>query len=99
MARFRRTAEPQGTRVTVTVDDRALSLPAGEMLAAALLAEGIDGFHSSVTADERRGPVCLMGSCYQCIVTIDGRPQVRACRTPVRDGMTVDLAAPRSGGG
>ena len=31
-----------------------------------------------------------MGVCQDCLVTVDGRPNVRACVTPVRDGMRVE---------
>ncbi len=39
-----------------------------------------------------RGLLCGMGTCYDCLVTVDGIPEVRACQTPVREGMVVDTA-------
>ncbi|GAB5377421.1 MAG: hypothetical protein AcusKO_38830 [Acuticoccus sp.] len=35
-------------------------------------------------------PYCLMGVCFGCLVTIDGRASEQACLTPVRDGLTVE---------
>lgn len=91
-ARFRR-LDPDGPLVSVTVDGRTIQLPEGVPLAAALLTHGIDAFHRSVRRAEPRGPWCLMGTCLQCIATVDGRPQVRTCRTPVAAGMAVTLGS------
>ncbi|MDP6787820.1 MAG: (2Fe-2S)-binding protein [Rhodospirillales bacterium] len=96
MPRFRRTT-PAQPLVPVTIDGRAEELPEGEVLAAALLVGGKGRFSDSVLAGEPRGPLCLMGSCFQCVAEIDGTPQVRTCRTAVRAGMTVVLSAPSSG--
>ena len=90
--RFRR-LDPDGRLVPVTVDGHAFELPDGMPLAAALLTHGIDAFHRSVCRAEPRGPWCLMGTCLQCIATVDGRPQVRTCRTPVAAGMVVTLGS------
>jgi predicted molibdopterin-dependent oxidoreductase YjgC len=95
MTQFRRTT-PVQPLVSVTVDGRAMELPEGEDLAAALLVGGIGHFSDSVRAGEPRGPLCLMGSCFQCVAEVDGTPQVRTCRTSVRAGMTVVLRVPSS---
>ena len=73
MTRFRRTT-PVQSLVSVTVDGRAMELPEGETLAAALLVGGIGRFSDSVRVGEPRGPLCLMGSCFQCVAEIDGTP-------------------------
>jgi len=88
---FRRLS-PQPTRVEVTIDGTRRLLPEGEMLAAALLAEGLLAMMRSPKAGEPRGPHCLMGSCFQCTATIDGVPHQRTCRATVRAGMRIDLA-------
>ncbi len=36
-----------------------------------------------------RGPFCGMGVCFDCLVTVDGRPSQRACLTKVEAGMDV----------
>jgi predicted molibdopterin-dependent oxidoreductase YjgC len=87
-ARFRHVVPP-GPTVSVTFDGQAIELPDGAMLAAALLARGIATFGVSVTKGEPRGPLCLMGTCLQCAVLVDGVP-MRACRVMVRDGLTVE---------
>jgi sarcosine oxidase subunit alpha len=60
-------------------------------LAAALLNAGISGFRSSV-GGAQRGPVCGMGVCFECRVTVDGIAHQRACMLTVRDGMDVRAA-------
>jgi D-hydroxyproline dehydrogenase subunit gamma len=80
--------------VAVTVDGQPTRLPDGMPLAAALLGAGLATFHHSVRADEPRGPLCLMGSCFQCIAVIDGVVNQRTCRLPVRAGMVVELRTP-----
>lgn len=60
----------------------------GETIATALLAAGVENF--GVTREGTpRAPLCNMGTCFECAVTVDGRPLVRTCLTPARDGMTV----------
>ncbi len=75
-------------RVEILVDGRLSSVPADVTVAAALLGLGTSAFRRSA-AGAARGPVCGMGICYECRVTIDGVPHVRACMAPVRAGMAV----------
>ncbi len=75
-------------RVRLRVDGRSLEAPGGITVAAALLRAGIVAFRTSVSG-EPRGPLCAMGICFECRVTIDGAPHQRACLTFCRDGMEV----------
>lgn len=74
--------------VTIVADGCALRAAAGTSVAAALLTAGIAGFHRSVSG-EPRGPLCGMGVCFECRVTIDDVPLRRACLLPVAEGMRV----------
>lgn len=74
--------------VTIVVDGRDLRVPSGATVAVALLSAGIPAFRRSVRGDAR-GPLCGMGICYECRVTIDGLAQRRACMIAVVDGLTV----------
>ncbi len=74
--------------VTILLDGRSVLVPRDATVAAALLGLGVLAFRASVTG-EPRGPLCAMGVCYECRVTIDGRPQERACMTLCRNGMEV----------
>lgn len=65
---------------------------AGTSVAAALLGMGLIAFRRSVTG-EARAPLCGMGSCYECRVTIDGVPHRRACLVPVMEGLQVSTTS------
>lgn len=78
--------------VSIRVNGTVHVVPADASLAAVLLNAGYAGFRRSVRGDAR-GPVCGMGTCFECRVTVDGAPGVRACLAPVHEGMRVDLDA------
>lgn len=74
--------------VRLFVDGEAVTMPAGSMVAAAILKSGTSSFRRSVTG-EPRGPLCGMGNCFECRVTINGEPHCRSCQTICRNGMDV----------
>ncbi|HEX7117779.1 MAG TPA: (2Fe-2S)-binding protein [Longimicrobiales bacterium] len=76
------------TEVEIEVDGRAIRAPADASVAAALLLCGAKAFRRSVTGAPRL-PLCGMGTCQECRVTIDGVAHRRACLEPVRAGMKV----------
>jgi sarcosine oxidase subunit alpha len=78
--------------VRILVNRAPRDVPADISLAAALLNAGYTAFRRSVSG-EPRGPVCGMGTCFECRVTIDGMQGRRACLEPVREGMQVALDA------
>ena len=79
-------------RVRLTVDGRQLEADADSSLLAALWTSGARALRASVSG-AARGPLCAMGTCFECRVSVDGEPHVRACLTPVREGMSVALGA------
>jgi predicted molibdopterin-dependent oxidoreductase YjgC len=85
-----RALDAVGRPVPVTIDDREILLPDGMQLAAALMTAGHLAVGRSPGRGDPRGPLCLMGSCFQCVATVDGRPE-RACRTWVHAGMVIGL--------
>ncbi|HEY3933398.1 MAG TPA: (2Fe-2S)-binding protein [Gemmatimonadales bacterium] len=75
--------------IPIVVDGATLTVAGDISLAAALLNAGIVGFR----LDEHgkpRAPVCGMGTCFECRVTVDGVTGVRACLEPVRREMRVE---------
>jgi len=74
--------------VTLVVNGVSVSMPAGSMVSAAILKTGVTAFRRSATG-ELRGPLCGMGRCFECRVTIDGEAHCRSCQTICRDGMDV----------
>jgi sarcosine oxidase subunit alpha len=87
---FKRLVEA-GTAVTLTVDGTPVEARAGDTVAAALLAAGIRHCRTTPVTGAPRAPYCLMGVCFDCLVTIDGVGSRQACLIPVRDGMTVEM--------
>ena len=74
--------------VMLVVNGVSVEMPAGSMVSAAIMKTGEHVFRRSVTG-ERRGPLCGMGICFECRVTIDGEQHCRSCQTICRDGMDV----------
>jgi len=81
----------RGPRVSFVFDGRPLEGHAGETVAAALLANGIDVFRHSIKEHRPRGFYCGIGRCSSCCMIIDGVPNVRACITRLAEGMTVEV--------
>jgi sarcosine oxidase subunit alpha len=75
--------------ITVNVDGGTISAFAGETVAAVLLIEGIRVLRYTAKRGEPRGVFCGMGICYECLVTVNGVPNVRACVTTVEPGMVI----------
>ena len=74
--------------VKVTVNGVAVSVPAGAMVSAAVALAGVSGYRKSVSG-EPRAPLCGMGICFECRVTIDGQAHCRSCQVVCRPGMEV----------
>ncbi len=80
---------PATDTVRVTFDGQPLAARADEPIAAALLAAGVRVFRTMPGAGEARGGYCMVGRCSDCLMIVDGELNVRACVTPVRDGMRI----------
>jgi sarcosine oxidase subunit alpha len=80
----------RGRLVKITVDGKLVDAYEGETIAAALLAAGIYTFRQSRKHKEPRSLSCGMGSCMECLVTVNGINSQRACVTLVTDGMLVE---------
>jgi aerobic-type carbon monoxide dehydrogenase small subunit (CoxS/CutS family) len=78
-------------RIVLNGQDR--EAPADATLAAALLGLGLTRFRNSVHG-EPRAPLCGMGVCQECRVTVDGRMHVRSCLVTCREGMRVETDLP-----
>lgn len=76
-------------QVTIRINGEAFAAEPGTSLAS-LIHSARGAFRRSPRLAEPRGLFCGMGVCFECLVTIDGQP-ARACITPVRDGMSVEV--------
>jgi predicted molibdopterin-dependent oxidoreductase YjgC len=93
--RSSRLPRPNGTTtVAVIVDGESVQACPGETVATLLLAIGRRTFRHTDQLHAPRGLFCGMGVCFDCLVTIDGQANVRACMTTVQPGMIIDTGGP-----
>ena len=84
----------RGQPISITVDGVPVSVYAGETIAGALLASGRRVWRHT-RHGQPRGLYCGIGLCFDCLVTVDGTSNVRACLTPVAAGMVVETGSER----
>jgi D-hydroxyproline dehydrogenase subunit gamma len=73
--------------VKIILDGKTLTVERGTTVAAAMLNAGVSVFRESVSG-EPRAPLCGMGVCYECMVTIDGQREL-SCQTLCQEGMRI----------
>ncbi|MFF8024305.1 (2Fe-2S)-binding protein [Streptomyces sp. NPDC007896] len=78
-------AEPSPA-FTVTLDGREITALPGQTVAAALWAAGVTSWRATRGAGRPRGVFCGIGVCFDCLVTVNDRPNQRSCLVPVRAG-------------
>ncbi|MGY4535015.1 aerobic-type carbon monoxide dehydrogenase small subunit (CoxS/CutS family) [Pseudomonas sp. TE3786] len=76
------------TSIALHINGKPLSVAPGTSVAAALYLAG-DGSSRTSVSGQRRAPLCGMGICQECRVTIDGQRRL-ACQTPCSAGMQVE---------
>ena len=89
-----REIDPQSDHVLVMFEGADLMLPCGENLAGALLVAGVMPFRFTPVSGAPRGPFCMMGTCFDCLVQIDGLT-VQACMLQVSEGLEITMPAAR----
>ena len=77
------------TKVFIEVDGRRIEAILGETIATALMANGIYVHRYTSKRKEPRGVFCGIGRCTDCMMIVNGQPNVRTCITPVEEGMQV----------
>jgi len=75
--------------VAFTFDGKRVEGYEGDTIASAMFAAGRRTFSRSFKYHRPRGEMCACGQCSNSMVAVDGRPGVRACGEPARDGMVV----------
>ena len=81
----------RGAEIEIVVDGCPLRAFQGESLAAVLLAaERPRALRKTSRRGAPRGLYCGIGICFECVMTINGQPSIRACRTEVQAGMRVE---------
>jgi len=74
--------------VRLRINNNDISAVEGQTVAAVLVASGIASFRRSVNGSPR-GPLCGVGVCFECRLTIDGVAHQRSCNILVSEGMEV----------
>ncbi len=80
----------RGPPVSINIDGKEVEAFGGETVLAALWASGDLTVHTTARTHEPRGYFCGIGVCFDCLVTIDGIVNLRACLEPVRSGMKIE---------
>lgn len=81
---------PERKTVTFTYDGKTMEGLEGEPVATALRAAGVMVHRYTKKKHEPRGVFCAIGRCTDCVMIVDGKPNVRTCITPLEAGMVVE---------
>lgn len=76
--------------VNVSFDGRPLVAAPGQNIGAALVSNGITAWRSTRKNARPRGLFCGIGVCFDCLVTVDGEANQRACLVEVQEGMEIE---------
>nr|WSW66019.1 (2Fe-2S)-binding protein [Streptomyces sp. NBC_00995] len=85
-----------GPAFEITFDGQPVRALPGQSIAAALWAASVLTWRTTRVNGRPRGAFCGIGSCFDCLATVNGRPNRRACLLPARPG---DVVTPQEGDG
>lgn len=85
----------------IILDGKVVSVPENMTVAAAALYGGMASVRETPVSGAERLPLCMMGVCFECLMTIDGQPNQRGCQVVVQPGMVIErqLGAAQFGDG
>ncbi|WP_458527049.1 (2Fe-2S)-binding protein [Onishia taeanensis] len=88
---FKRLDNPAPTEeIEIWLEGRPQRVPATLNAAAAVLwLSGAKGYRAHAPGGSR-APLCMMGVCHECLMTIDGAPNRQGCLVPVAEGMRLE---------
>ena len=87
---FTEVVQSKTRKIKIIFEGKTLEVRENLSLAAALLASGIADFRRTPVSESPRGPYCMMGVCFDCLVIVDDLPNQQACLLTVREGMRVE---------
>jgi predicted molibdopterin-dependent oxidoreductase YjgC len=88
---FKRSDQDKRPSVQISVDGAIIEARDGDSVSAALLASGRDVRRATAVSGAPRLPYCMMGVCFDCLVTIDGVGNRQGCLVPVAEGMQIEI--------
>ena len=80
---------PKGRLVTFEYDGKPMEGYEGEPIAMALKSNGVEIHRYTTKLHKPRGLYCSIGRCTDCVMVVDGVPNVRTCMTALKEGMKV----------
>ncbi len=86
---FKRLSELDEPTVTVNIEGENIRVPLGETVAATVLVYNLGYTRTTPISGAPRAPLCMMGVCFECLMEIDGLPNVQACQVQVAEGMKI----------
>lgn len=91
--RIQRLAEHDRQAIRFYLDGKPVSAQAGDTVLTAILTL-LPRLRTSEFGPEGRAGFCLMGACQDCWVWQENGPRLRACSTPIAEGMRLLTAPP-----
>ena len=86
---FARLPDLPAPEIEIAIDGTSFVAREGDTVAAAMLAAGFRACRTTPLSQSPRAPFCMMGACFECLVTIDGVANQQACLVVVARGMRV----------
>lgn len=86
---FKTLPDAASASVAIVINGTPFDAPQDCSVAAAMLLAGEIMTRTTPVSDAPRGPYCMMGVCFECLVEIDGVPDQQACLIPVAAGMRI----------
>lgn len=80
----------KGKQVTFSFDGKEMKGYEGESIAAALHAAGVMTHRYTAKQHKPRGVFCCIGRCTDCVMIVNGQPNVRTCIAPLEEGISVE---------
>lgn len=80
----------KGRRFEIEVNENKIAAYEGETIAAAIMATGLAKLRETVHKGHSRGVYCGIGLCHDCMMVVDGVPNVRTCQTLAAPGCRVE---------
>ena len=86
---FRKISPPSTPPLTLTIDGKSVTAERGETVASVMMRQANPSCRHTPVHGSSRAPFCMMGVCFDCLVTVDGVQNRQSCLVEVRDGMVV----------
>ncbi|MRG73159.1 (2Fe-2S)-binding protein [Alphaproteobacteria bacterium HT1-32] len=80
-------------RVAFRIDGKEMTAPEGVTVAEAMMLTGVEHTRLSPIGKTPRMPYCMMGVCFECLVTINGVAGRQGCMVPLEEGMEIQRPA------